>query len=143
MPNETTSQGAEDALAAIRKDQAILSDRVNSVAAPDRRWIVAGVLGLAVAALLFNNGPVLGASISIYLAGVMVVMGTPVRAGVAPRSTRGQLFQSITAATVLLLVHAVGVAGMMFDVWWLTAVAAVFATAVTVGMFRWKQALQS
>ncbi|GAA2697851.1 hypothetical protein [Actinoplanes palleronii] len=143
MSKETTGQGAEDALAVIRQEQDAVADRLNRAASPSRQWVLAGVMGAAVAVLLVDNGVVLAASIVIYLIGTLLVMGSPVRAGVAPRPSRRQLGQSIAAAAVLLVVHAVGTTGMLHHVWWLTVLAAVLASVVTVIMIRWKRALRS
>lgn len=143
MSNEAAGRDAEEALAVIRQEQATVADRLNSAEAPGRQWILAGVMGAAVAALLLNNNVVLAVSIIVYLIGTLLVMGSPVRAGVAPRLTRRQLFQSLVAAAVLLTLHAAGTAGMLLHVWWLTVVAAVLASAVTVGMIHWKNALRS
>jgi hypothetical protein len=141
MSDETAGRDAEAALAVIRQEQAAVADRLNNAEAPGRRWILAGVMGAAVAVLLVDNGVAVAASIVIYLIGALVVMGIPVRAGVAPRPTRRELFQSFVAVAVLLAVHTVGVLGLEIEVWWLTGLAAVLASAVTVGMIHWKNAL--
>jgi hypothetical protein len=141
MAEDTERREAREALAAIEQEQVTVADRLNNAEAPRWRWILVGVMGAAVALLLVNNSVAVAVSIVIYLIGTLVVMGIPVRAGVAPRPTRRQLFQSIVAAAVLLAVHAVGLLGLESQVWWLTALAAVLASAVTVGMIHWKHAL--
>jgi hypothetical protein len=141
MSEEKAARDAEEALAVIRQDQAALADRVNNAEIPDRRWILAGVMGAAVALLLVNNPVALGVSIVVYLFGTVMVMGVPVRAGVVPRSTRRELVQSFVAAAALLAVHTAGVTALMLDMWWLTALAAVLASVLTVTMIHWKHAL--
>ena len=141
MSDETADRSAEEALALIRRDQAIVADPLNNEDPPRMRWILAGVMGAAVALLLLNNNVALAASIVIYLLGTLVVMGIPVRAGIAPRKTRRQLFQSFVAAFALLAVHTVGTAGLLLHVWWPTVLAAVLASVATVAMIHWKHAL--
>ncbi|MGW4467996.1 hypothetical protein [Micromonospora sp. NPDC004704] len=138
--SSTERRDAEEALAVIRQEQAAVADRLNEAETGGSRWVVPVVMGAAVAALLVDSAVVLVVATVVYLAGTLMALGTPVRAGVVPRENRRSLVQVCIGTAALFAVFTAGMAGQQFELWWLTGLAAVSAVAVTIGVMRWRRA---